>query len=276
MTDSSKKHVNRVAKANYPPRFVSTLFAAGILVSVEHYIAKPIPYFWPFIVIILLWPHIAYLAVRSSKAKKNPEHINIYLDSFICAFALPLACFNFWVLFTSLNVLVSNSFRPGGYRKSLISLIVYLAGVLIGIALYGFNPVLEFGQITMILSLVCISCYFVLLSSISRITMNRLFRSKEYLKNTHAELETTHFELEIQNDKREKLIEELQKALTEIKTLRGILPVCCVCGLIRDDTGVEYGKGEWMKIDKFVHLKTDAEISHNYCPKCYKKAMEDF
>ncbi len=74
---------------------------------------------------------------------------------------------------------------------------------------------------------------------------------------------------------REKLIKELQKALAEIKTLRGILPVCCVCGLIRDDTGVEQGKGEWMKVDKFVIQKTDAQVSHSYCPKCHKKAMED-
>jgi hypothetical protein len=62
-------------------------------------------------------------------------------------------------------------------------------------------------------------------------------------------------------------------ALAEIKTLRGILPVCCVCGLIRDDTGVERGKGEWMKVDKFVIQKTDVQVSHTYCPLCYKKAM---
>jgi PAS domain S-box-containing protein len=74
---------------------------------------------------------------------------------------------------------------------------------------------------------------------------------------------------------REKLIIELQKALAEIKTLRGILPVCCVCGLIRDDNGVEQGKGEWMKVDKFVIKKTDARVSHTYCPKCCDKAIEE-
>ena len=63
--------------------------------------------------------------------------------------------------------------------------------------------------------------------------------------------------------------------MSEIKTLRGILPVCCVCGLIRDDTGVEKGKGEWMKVDQFVIQNTEAEVSHTYCPKCYTTAMED-
>ncbi len=73
---------------------------------------------------------------------------------------------------------------------------------------------------------------------------------------------------------REKLIKKLQDALTEIKTLKGILPVCCVCGLIRDDTGCEHGKGTWMKVDQFITRKTDARVSHSYCPKCYDKAME--
>ncbi len=73
---------------------------------------------------------------------------------------------------------------------------------------------------------------------------------------------------------KEKLIQKLQDALTEIKTLKGILPVCCVCGLIRDDTGCEQGKGQWMKVDQFITRKTDARVSHSYCPTCYTKAME--
>lgn len=72
----------------------------------------------------------------------------------------------------------------------------------------------------------------------------------------------------------DKLIAELRIALTEVKTLKGILPVCCVCGLVRDDTETEHGKGEWMKMDKFITQKTEAEVSHGYCPNCYKKELE--
>ncbi len=75
--------------------------------------------------------------------------------------------------------------------------------------------------------------------------------------------------------KREKLIEKLRSALTEIKTLRDILPICCICRLFRDDAEVEQGKGEWMKVDKFVIEKTDDQESNGYCPQCCKKAMQD-
>ncbi len=72
-----------------------------------------------------------------------------------------------------------------------------------------------------------------------------------------------------------KKVELLARVKThiELKTLRGILPYCCICGLIRDDTGVEHGKGEWVKVDKFVTRKTDAQVSHSYCPCCLDNAM---
>ena len=105
-----------------------------------------------------------------------------------------------------------------------------------------------------------------------------LNRMTENLQDTMTSRDDLIYEIgqrKKEQKKKEELILELQKALAEIKTLRGILPMCCVCGLIRDDTGVEQGKGEWVKVDKFVHQKTEAKVSHSYCPKCYEKAMED-
>lgn len=68
---------------------------------------------------------------------------------------------------------------------------------------------------------------------------------------------------------------ELQNALDNIKTLKGILPMCCVCGVIRDDSKSELGKGVWKKMDQYIIEKTSAKVSHTYCPKCYNKAMEE-
>ncbi len=68
---------------------------------------------------------------------------------------------------------------------------------------------------------------------------------------------------------REKLILDLQKALVEIKTLHGILPICSHCKKIRDD------KGAWQPMETYISGHTDSEFSHGYCPECAKKALEE-
>ncbi len=67
---------------------------------------------------------------------------------------------------------------------------------------------------------------------------------------------------------------EMQAANRKIRVYETIIPVCCVCGVIRDDTGVERGEGSWKKIDKFLVQRTTAHVSHTYCPVCSQKAIE--
>ncbi|MFO7600217.1 MAG: PAS domain S-box protein [Candidatus Desulfacyla sp.] len=70
-------------------------------------------------------------------------------------------------------------------------------------------------------------------------------------------------------EQREELIEALQKALSEVKTLRGFLPICSYCKKIRDD------KGYWDQIESYIHKHSDAEFSHGICPECAKKYFPD-
>jgi len=63
---------------------------------------------------------------------------------------------------------------------------------------------------------------------------------------------------------REKLIAKLEKALEEIKVLRGILPLCSFCKKIRDT------KGAWEQVDDYIHHHSEADISHTICPECMK------
>ncbi|MBK7998883.1 MAG: PAS domain S-box protein [Verrucomicrobia bacterium] len=58
------------------------------------------------------------------------------------------------------------------------------------------------------------------------------------------------------------LIERLQKALYEIKTLRGLLPVCMHCKKIRDDQGF------WQQMEAYFHMHSNVEFSHGLCPEC--------
>jgi PAS domain S-box-containing protein len=68
---------------------------------------------------------------------------------------------------------------------------------------------------------------------------------------------------------REKLINDLRQAIDKIKTLHGLIPICCSCKKIRDD------KGYWQQIEMYMHEHADAEFSHGYCPECAKKALEE-
>lgn len=64
--------------------------------------------------------------------------------------------------------------------------------------------------------------------------------------------------------------EELRGASREIKTLRGILPICASCKKIRDD------KGYWNKTEAYIREHSDAVFSHSVCPECARKLYPDY
>ena len=66
-------------------------------------------------------------------------------------------------------------------------------------------------------------------------------------------------------EEREKLHAKLQEAFDNIKTLKGLLPICANCKKIRDD------KGYWNQIEVYIRDHSDAEFSHSICPLCIEK-----
>jgi PAS domain S-box-containing protein len=64
---------------------------------------------------------------------------------------------------------------------------------------------------------------------------------------------------------RETLIEELKMALSEVKKLSGLLPICASCKKIRDD------KGYWNQIETYISARSEAQFSHGLCPECTHK-----
>lgn len=66
-------------------------------------------------------------------------------------------------------------------------------------------------------------------------------------------------------NEREALISKLEKALEEIKTLRGILPICSVCKNIRND------EGYYEQIEGYFHKHSGVDFTHTVCPACLEK-----
>lgn len=62
-----------------------------------------------------------------------------------------------------------------------------------------------------------------------------------------------------------RLIDELQRALGRIRTLRGMLPICAACKKIRDD------QGYWNQVEVYVREHTEAEFTHSICPDCFRR-----
>ena len=61
----------------------------------------------------------------------------------------------------------------------------------------------------------------------------------------------------------------LEKSLSEIKTLSGLLPICAACKKIRDD------KGYWNQLEKYIYEHSEAQFSHSICPECAKQLYSD-
>ncbi len=61
---------------------------------------------------------------------------------------------------------------------------------------------------------------------------------------------------------RERLIQQLEQALHQVKQLSGLLPICSSCKKIRDH------QGSWHPIETYISSRTEANFSHGLCPNC--------
>ncbi len=64
---------------------------------------------------------------------------------------------------------------------------------------------------------------------------------------------------------------EKQELTRKINLYQKILPMCCVCKKIRDDSGRQPGTGDWITIEQFIHEQARLDITSSYCPDCAKK-----
>ncbi|HYA14607.1 MAG TPA: PAS domain-containing protein [Syntrophales bacterium] len=71
-------------------------------------------------------------------------------------------------------------------------------------------------------------------------------------------------------EERERLILELKEALSKIRTLSGLLPICAACKKIRND------KGYWEQLETYISERSEADFSHSICPECVNKLYPKF
>ena len=63
-------------------------------------------------------------------------------------------------------------------------------------------------------------------------------------------------------------VRELEAAMTRVKQLQGLLPICSYCKSIRDDSNA------WHKLESYVKSHSGATFSHGICPGCWETEIK--
>lgn len=115
------------------------------------------------------------------------------------------------------------------------------------------------------IGLIFISIFVGRLQSLTsqRIETQQIADKHESLAKHHEELKAVHSKIDAQN-------KELKEALSKVKLLSGLIPICSSCKKIRDD------KGYWNQIETYVQEHSTAEFSHGICPECTKRLYPEF
>src|SRR6266487_1178752 len=97
------------------------------------------------------------------------------------------------------------------------------------------------------------------------------FQPEEVLARVtaHTTIYTLQQELRHKNDELQRKNRDLEAALSQVKRLSGLLPICAGCKKIRDDGGY------WQDVAVYIRDHSEAEFSHGLCPNCTKKLYPD-
>jgi PleD family two-component response regulator len=65
-----------------------------------------------------------------------------------------------------------------------------------------------------------------------------------------------------------KKVEDLEKAASDVRKLKSLLPICMYCKSVRDD------QDYWHQIDEYIHSEVGTDFTHGVCPKCMAKVQK--
>jgi len=92
--------------------------------------------------------------------------------------------------------------------------------------------------------------------------LSRQVMAQMELKRNLHDLKMSLIERDIVEEAKSQLIEELERALEQVNTLTGLLPICAWCKKVRDDNGY------WDEVENYVAEHSTATFSHGICPEC--------
>ena len=91
-----------------------------------------------------------------------------------------------------------------------------------------------------------------------------------FVQHTYRQLGQQYFRSELLLRQRERLIRSLRQSLSNIRTLRGFIPICAHCKKVRDDEGF------WHAVEHYLKEHSDAEFTHGICPQCSESMLREW
>jgi len=79
----------------------------------------------------------------------------------------------------------------------------------------------------------------------------------------HAGVRILELQMDLANH-----INKLEDALSKVKQLQGLIPICSYCKKIRDD------RNYWQQVEEYITRHSEAKFSHGVCPECYKNIVK--
>jgi hypothetical protein len=83
------------------------------------------------------------------------------------------------------------------------------------------------------------------------------------------ELDKKNHQLQLTQQELAQKVVDLELALTQVKRLEGIIPICMFCKKIRDSEEM------WHNLERYISDHSDAEFSHGMCPECFEENYGD-
>jgi PAS domain S-box-containing protein len=98
---------------------------------------------------------------------------------------------------------------------------------------------------------------------------DRVCQRTRELEQANEKLRREIEEHQRSEEEREKLVCRLKEAVSRIRQLSGLLPICANCKKIRDDSGY------WSQIEVYIREHSEADFSHGLCPDCTRELYPD-
>jgi hypothetical protein len=264
------------------------MVAVCIAVLFRQKVQPPFLTLWLAAIILVLFSRlIIYLKYKS--LKKEPENpkpwflmygISIFANGALWGVFGFYAKFTFPLVYLSITLIILSGLVAAAVATNSVSIPIFFGFAFPTLLPVGIALLLSDGFEQILLGFLIIS-YLALLTQ-SAIQLNKvILKSLTYRYENLQLLEDLQKEkslvtglndqlaLDIERRKlteieKERLIGELQKAINEVKTLSGLIPICAQCKKVRDDSGY------WNQIESYIHKHSNADFSHSICPDCAK------